>query len=78
VSGSGGGVYRCHYHAERFAVSKCGLCGRMICRACIDQYAGRDVCKVCYIRELVPELALGRVRWLVRERLGKKTIEGIS
>lgn len=65
--GDVGGVYRCHYHGERFALSRCSLCGRMICRSCINHYAGRDVCNVCYMREIVPELALGRVRWLARE-----------
>jgi hypothetical protein len=39
----------------------------MICKSCRYQYIDRDVCKVCYIKEVIPTMVMDRVRWAVKE-----------
>ena len=60
-------LYRCYYHPDRFAAYKCSICGKMICKSCRYQYIDRDVCKVCYIKEVIPTMVMDKVRWTVKE-----------
>lgn len=60
-------LYRCYYHPDRFAAYKCSICGKMICKSCRQQYSGKDVCKVCYIKEVIPTMVMDRVQWITRD-----------
>ena len=50
--------YRCHRHGDRFAATFCSLCGKLICSSCRTTYAGKDVCKLCYIKRIIPSMYL--------------------
>jgi len=60
-------LYRCYYHPDRFAAYRCSICGKMICKSCKYQYTDRDVCRVCYIKEVIPTMVMDKVRWTVKE-----------
>ncbi|MEN3047906.1 MAG: hypothetical protein ABDH63_03890 [Candidatus Caldarchaeales archaeon] len=51
-------AYRCYYHPDHFAVRRCGICSRMVCSRCAVFTGSRTVCKVCYMRRVLPERAI--------------------
>ncbi|MCS7094613.1 MAG: hypothetical protein NZ988_02220 [Thaumarchaeota archaeon] len=51
-------TYRCYYHSDAFAVRRCHICSRMICNRCAVYAGYRPVCKICYMRHVLPERAV--------------------
>ncbi|MCS7142667.1 MAG: zinc-ribbon domain-containing protein [Aigarchaeota archaeon] len=59
---------RCYVHPERFPVTKCTLCNRAICTSCRMVYAGKVVCKVCYMKDIIPSNAINNLKLYVFAR----------
>ena len=38
---------RCFNHAGREAAARCPECGRLFCRECVSEHAGRVICATC-------------------------------
>ncbi|MCS7117207.1 MAG: hypothetical protein NZ957_00245 [Thaumarchaeota archaeon] len=51
-------AYRCYYHTDHFAVRRCQICSRMMCNRCSVYAGSKTVCKVCYMRHVLPGRAV--------------------
>lgn len=70
-------MYRCYYHPDNFAVRKCAICSRMVCNRCAVFTGSRTVCKVCYMRRVLPERAVVLISTGVRGSASIRSMAGV-